>query len=184
MYILFIKLPWEGIGWPSTTTCTFCIFSSDSPVFQIENFIRKKCISNYSWGWPDLQTSLDPADCVPRSMFYVAPPWWLKMCFGATPTHGWGVRWRLAIRCFPTDYFYRNIVLSFLSAYAPSFLFIETFICPLPWVWSSHQNVGFISSTEVAKVSKLLRAREKSQIFWSREKKLNASVNYSCNQCD
>ena len=115
MYILFIKLPWEGIGWPSTTTGTFCIFSSDSPVFQIENFIRKKCISNYSWGWPDLQTSLDPADCVPRSMFYVAPPWWLKTCFGATPTHGWGVRWRLAIRCFPTDYFYRNIVLTFIA---------------------------------------------------------------------
>ena len=49
---------------------------------------------HYSWGWPDLQTSLDPVNCVPGppwSMFWAgkASPWWLKTWFGAAPTHCW-----------------------------------------------------------------------------------------------
>lgn len=68
-------------------------------IYQLYQCLYIKVASNkafrvliLSWAWPDLQTSLDPINCVPglpRSTFWAAPPRWHKTCFGAAPKQSW-----------------------------------------------------------------------------------------------
>lgn len=82
-------------------------------IYQLYQCLCIKVASNkafrvliLSWAWPDLQTSLDPINCVPglpRSTFWAAPPRWHKTCFGTAQNRVERVQLCLEIRCSSTE---------------------------------------------------------------------------------